>query len=74
MNYIYRRSDLDRNRVVRQNSAIFEQYCKGVGWTENPERIDMITGIDPHYTEITEEEAMQIIDEIERSEENLANE
>ncbi len=66
MKFVYWQSDIDKRRIVRQDLGIFEQYYKENCWVENPERFDIVAGIDPYYTETTEEEAMQIIEEIER--------
>lgn len=62
--YRYWQSDKYSRYVVRQLDGCFEDYKKGIGWVENPERFDIISGDDIYYTEISEEEALDIIKEI----------
>ena len=63
--YIYWQSDDYPNYLVRQNKGLFEDYKKGRGWKENSERCDIVCGIDPYYTQISEEEAFKIIKDLE---------
>jgi hypothetical protein len=65
--YIYWQSDDCKTYIVRQNEGLFENYIKGKGWIENPDRFDIISGIDPYYTSISEEQVLKIIDEYEKS-------
>ena len=61
---IYWQSDGLKNYIVRQKGGLFEDYKKGRGWMENANRFDIISGIDPYYTEISEKEALKIINNI----------
>lgn len=60
-NYKYWKSDSYPNYLVREKDGIFEDYRQGRGWKENSERCDIVSGIDPWYTEISETEAGEII-------------
>ena len=68
---IYWQSDVNKNVIVRETESTFEQYYLGEGWKENRERFDIIAGVDPYYSVITEEEAMKIIEEIKRGDEDV---
>ncbi|MGI6362269.1 MAG: hypothetical protein ACOX21_00495 [Bacillota bacterium] len=61
----YWQSESMPHYLVRDNNGIMEDYKKGRGWAENPDRIDIICGIDPYYKQISEEEAMKIIRKLE---------
>jgi len=64
--YVYYQSYDFPNYLVRECDALFEEYQKGIGWVENRERIDIISGIDPFYSRITEAVAKRIIRAIEK--------
>lgn len=61
----YWQSDSFPHYIVRDNDGIMEDYKKGRGWAENADRIDIICGVDPYYTQISEQQARKIIQELE---------
>lgn len=63
--FIYFKSDNYPDYIVRSNNGIMEDYKRGRGWAVNPERADILFGIDTNYTKITEWEAKKIIKKIE---------
>ncbi|MFX4261236.1 hypothetical protein ACOBQJ_03430 [Pelotomaculum propionicicum] len=62
---IYFKSDKYLDYIVRCSNGIIEDYKKGRGWAENPDRVDVLFGIDTNYTRITVLEAKKIIKKIE---------
>ena len=64
-NIIYWKSEEFPNYLIRDNDGNMEIYKKGEGWIEEPEREDLLSGIDNYYTLISEDEANEIISKIE---------
>lgn len=64
--YVYWQSDDNPTYIVRQKGGLFEDYKRGRGWSENPERFDIISGIDPYYSVISKEQVQEIVSKLEK--------
>lgn len=63
--YVYWVSMDNPNYIVRYDGKIkFESYIKGIGWHENPNRVDIIMGENPFFERINEKDALEITDNL----------